>query len=294
MSGAGNLFSVLDNRHLNLSLHDGRELAPALCKPMNRPASEGLMLIDAPEIQDHENAAPLEPLDFRMTFFNPDGSHGAMCGNGGRCAVKFARARGFFAPPRGRRICFTALDTLYTAEFADDEEQTVRLFFPPPRHVDFPVHLPITETVALTVGVTDVGSDHAVVWFDELGRQIHQGFQEFSTSEWGPLVRRHAQFPHGANANFYTIAGVQTLHLRTFERGVEAETGACGTGAISTALIAHLRHEIQPPITVIPTSGSPLTIGFHPGTDAIQEISLTGSAEILGVDEVAMLEKAHG
>jgi diaminopimelate epimerase len=290
MSGAGNLFSVLDNRKYKLSLQDGSKLAPALCHVPNRIRTEGLMLIDAatPKDNDEYNNAPL---DFRMTFFNPDGSHGAMCGNGGRCAVKFAHTRGLYTIPNDRCIRFTALDTLYTAEFADAEQKNVRLFFPPPHRADFPVHLPVTENVALTVGVTDVGSDHAVVWFDELGRQIGQGFQAFDIQHWGSLVRRHPQFPRGANANFYTIAGKQTLYLRTFERGVEAETGACGTGAISTALIAHLRHEITPPITVIPTSGSPLTIGFHPSPDDMNEISLTGSAEILGAAEFEILRE---
>jgi diaminopimelate epimerase len=287
MSGAGNLFSVVDNRRIQWSVEQAKHLAPALCKQVFERQTEGLMLIGNGEAEQ----------DFQMEFFNPDGSHGAMCGNGGRCAVWFAHSNGIFAKPVGSHVQFSALDTLYHATVLDKER--VRLVFPPPREVNFPLHLALKAPrhsdehhsdkgladVSLTIGYVNVGSDHAVVWFDELGRQIQRTIANVDIQHWGALVRHHSAFARGANANFYALLGAHdglpTLHIRTFERGVEAETGACGTGAIATALVAYLRHDLKPPVRLVPPSGSPLVVNFLPTPDNVECITLEGSAEIL-------------
>jgi diaminopimelate epimerase len=232
------------------------------------------MLLDAAEAASGEH--------FAMNFFNPDGSHGAMCGNGGRCAVRFAEIHGFFVASEASEILFSTLGTSYKAEL-NRISNTVRLFFPPPEEIDFPLLLKFDDGEKLTAGFVNVGSDHAVIWFPEAGGIIRTGFTTFDINEWGKKVRFHPQFPRGANANFYTIVGEQTLRLRTFERGVEAETGACGTGAISTALIAFLRHDVQPPIRIFPPSGEELIVNFftHHNDADFDEISLEGNARIV-------------
>jgi len=280
MSGAGNLFSVVDNRRTRWSVEHGKQFAPMLCKQVFDRTTEGLMLINGSEAEH----------DFGMEFFNPDGSHGAMCGNGGRCAVWFAHTSGVFAKPVGSHVQFSVLDTLYHATVMGAER--VRLVFPPPREVQFPFRLVLEaastqylDNVSLNIGYVNVGSDHAVVWFDELGRQIQRTIANVDIQHWGALVRHHAAFPRGANANFYALLGTHdglpTLQIRTFERGVEAETGACGTGAIATALVAYLRHDLKPPVRLVPPSGSPLVVDFLPAPDDVEFITLEGSAEVL-------------
>lgn len=285
MSGAGNIFSVLDNRRYHLSVEQARQLAPELCS--NIPvvieqtthcrSTEGLLIIDEPQQQNNT--------DFLMLFVNPDGSTGAMCGNGGRCAVHFAVQRHFTT--KTSEIRFTAFETLYKADYT--QHDTIRLYFPPPRAVTYPHQLHL-DGKTVTVGITDLGSDHVVVFADELCEQI-QGFngklQDLNLEYWGKKFRFHPDFPRGANANFYSIMNDKShppvLHLRTFERGVEAETGACGTGALSTALIASLRHTLQPPIHIITSSGQSLLLDFQPGIHTIHSMVLEGGAEILNI-----------
>jgi diaminopimelate epimerase len=273
MSGAGNTFVVLDNRKYHLSEQEGSELAQKLCPAStNLPRTEGLILV--------EEASAESGLHFVMRFFNPDGTFGAMCGNGGRCAVHFAEQHGFFTSSRTPNIWFAASDIKYQAEI-HPIRASVRLYFPEPEEIVFPMLLRLDNDVKITAGYVNVGSDHAVIWFPEVGGVMQSGFNGFDIAQWGAAVRHNNAFPRGANANFYTIVGEQTMRLRTFERGVEAETGACGTGAISTAIIAHLRHEMLPPIHIIPPSGSELIVNFVLQHDGIEELSLEGDARVI-------------
>jgi diaminopimelate epimerase len=326
MSGAGNRFSVVDNRTYQLSLEQGKLLAPLLCAPqplLGSQPTEGMMLV-APTSAD-ESVSALS-LDFTMHFFNPDGSYGAMCGNGGRCAAHFAALHGITNNTTAknssipeRALQFSSMGTAYTAEIitpkpsatpeasdshagsSQPSEVHVRLYFPPPREMVYPFGLTLPNGLHLTIGYVDVGSDHAVVWFNELGSQmthllqqhsiesqttLPQGFDTFDIHYWGALIRHYNGYPQevqrGANASFYTVLGRNCVRIRTFERGVEAETGACGTGAIATAMTAILRHNLVPPITVIPPSGSPLVIDLLPSIDDVERITLTGSSVLLG------------
>lgn len=273
MSGAGNTFVVIDNRRYKISIDEGKELAQELCAASESlPRTEGLILLDY--------APPGSGLHFIMRYFNPDGTYGAMCGNGARCAVHYAERCGFFTLAKTPEIYFAAPETSYKAEI-HRMRQTVRLYFPEPEEIAFPLMLTLEGGAKITAGYVNVGSDHAVIWFPEIGGMTKSGFNAFDIDYWGGMVRRHEEFANGANANFYTIIGEQTIRLRTFERGVEAETGACGTGALSTAIIAHLRHEISPPIRIIPPSGSELTIHFFIGDRGFDQLSLEGGAEVV-------------
>jgi diaminopimelate epimerase len=281
MSGAGNTFVMLDNRIHKLSIQEGCEIAPILCTDSEYlPRTEGLIFI--------ENALPGSRLHFVMRFFNPDGSHGSMCGNGGRCAVKFAALHGVFdglshgalTNHESLRIRFSVLDTEYTAELIARTD-TVRLFFPAPHEITYPLLLTLEDGAKITAAFVNVGSDHAVVWFPEVSGEIRSTFVDFDIAHWGARIRHNTAFPRGANANFYTVVGERTVRLRTFERGVEAETGACGTGAISTALIAHLRHDILPPVRILPPSGEELIVNFTTTSDGFDNISLEGNAVII-------------
>ncbi len=271
MSGAGNLFSVIDNRDGSLPLTRAAALAPRLCAASEhyQQATEGLILIGAGDSK----------LDFVMVFFNPDGSYGAMCGNGGRCAVRFAQSLGILQHAAGRRISFSVLGAPYQAELG---EATVRLFLPAPKTVA-PHRSIELDGQQLRVGYVDVDSDHAVIDFRDLAGRIGIDFASFDIEHWGSQIRRHPAFaPAGVNADFFQLQADGSLALRTFERGVEAETGACGTGAVATALIAAHTVELTLPLRIIPSSGSPLLVDCLPDFRHPEYCTLEGAAEIIG------------
>lgn len=269
MSGAGNIFTVVDNRHYNFSVEEGRRLAPLLCTNNGTEyTTEGLMLI-APSHAMGEH--------FRMEFFNPDGSHGAMCGNGGRCAVRFA-AQQEIIPAGVDDITFSVLDAVYTAQL---HGENVVLGFPVPKEVRFP-HLLSIDGVTIGVGYVNVGSDHAVVQYDDIAVLTGADFDTFDIALWGARLRHHPDFmPRGVNANFYRLQPDGTVQLRTFERGVEAETGACGTGALATALVVAQRHGSPSPIRIIPTSDSMLLVDGLPKDGSSRTLTLEGTAVVL-------------
>jgi diaminopimelate epimerase len=271
MSGAGNLFSVLDNRTNILSLADEPRWARAFCV---HDRTDGLLVL--------ANAVHRES-NFSMRYYNNDGSTGAMCGNGGRCIVEFAAECGVIRQEQ-REVQFDCVGTVFRAERLGKEH--IRLLFAPPREFTYPLHVSFQsachhEPIALTVAYTDVAVDHCVVYYPELGNQIRRPFDVFDIDHYGSALRHHSAFARGANVNFYTIVGENTIKLRTYERGVERETGACGSGALAVALTATLRHAMTLPIRIIPTSGEILTIDAYPDDNMIESLILEGPARIL-------------
>lgn len=279
MSGAGNVFTVIDNRHYNFSIDEGKHIAPLLCSAKYAgKTTEGMMLIaPSPRADEH----------FRMEFFNPDGSHGAMCGNGGRCAVRFAVEQGI--TQQHDPLVFSVLDAVYTASF---HGETISVSFPPPREVNFTYPIVIGNTT-VDAGYVNVGSDHLVLNIDDIAPLLGAGFSSFDIRYWGALVRNHPRVaPRGANANFYSLQPDGLVYLRTFERGVEAETGACGTGAIATTLIAAHRHKLAMPVCLVPTSGRALQVTAH--NSGAHGIVLEGDAVVEYAIDVEIEAKGTG
>jgi len=264
MSGAGNLFTVFDNREIKLSVNEISKHAPVLCNKneVTSIKTEGLISLQSGDF------------DFIAEFFNPDGSHGAMCGNGGRAAVLYAKHIGELQ--KTKDINFKMAGEVYEADMLDNS--LIQIAFPPPKNIEDAVQLDIDGRIIIAAFV-DVGSQHAVINYDEL--QLGYAFRDFSIQAIGRSVRTHKEFgSQGANANFYAIID-NDVHLRTYERGVEAETGACGTGAISTAIIAATRHNLDYPISVIPPSGEQLLVNVIKKDNVIQNIQLIGPAVII-------------
>lgn len=259
MSGAGNTFVVLDRRELPSDATPA-ELAVPLCERFD---VDGLIAVEP----------ALAPLDFRMLYFNRDGSTGMMCGNGGRCAVAFARSGGLVADPN--RILFENAGVDYTARLT---ELGVSVAFPPPRRIELGLNL-VLPGRSVTAHFVDVGTPHVIVEAGEFGLDA-RSLGSLDIDQWGAALRGHERFsPEGANANFIALDGEHVL-LRTFERGVEGETGACGTGAIASALVTHLLHDLPSPITLIPTSGRSLRVHFTREGESFRGIELEGDAEV--------------
>ncbi len=270
MSGAGNLFTVIDGRDLEVTIAQWQNLTPTLCNGTIQ--TEGLIVLNTNETLTKNNKTIL---NFTSEFFNPDGSHGAMCGNGGRCAVRFAlnTLNDKILSNSISAISFTMAGTTYKAEISGAE---IRVYFPMP--LEFRENLEISDSIITVHGdFVDVGSQHFVVNYSQL--QSATPFREFNIETFAPHFRFHTIFdPLGANINLYEI-NENKIELRTYERGVEAETGACGTGAISTAISAITHKLVKSPVTIIPPSGIPLTVGYEPEHSVVW---LQGAAEFIG------------
>jgi diaminopimelate epimerase len=264
MSGAGNLFSVIDNRKSNFDVNTLKTLAPVLCgkNEYNDFISEGLIAI--------ENSSDY---NFAVKFFNPDGSYGAMCGNGGRCAVAFADYLHLIS--NKDIIQFEMAAHIYEASINDD---TISLTFPFPTRIELNLNIELDGRI-IPAAFVDNGADHAIINYDETG--IRKTFREFDINRYGKEIRHNVAFqPNGVNANFYTIEN-GLIQLRTYERGVEAETGACGTGAIATAIACNMRHGLPYPLTIIPPSRQALTVDALFDNEKIKHVILSGPAETL-------------
>jgi diaminopimelate epimerase len=268
MSGAGNLFVVIDNLDGRFSGEDGQKLARILCEEsQNYPAQEGLMFLESGSTPNKMG------LDFECKFFNPDGSLGMMCGNGGRVIARFAKDAGVKLLGDGLTR-FKMSGEIYSAEFVGEN---IKLFMPAPSIMPKEILMPLNDYV-YQLKYVNTGTHHAVIkpelYWDE-------DFYNLDLAKISPPLRSHKKVePHGANINFYKIVGDKVI-LRTYEKGVEAETGACGTGAVAVALVVHEDDGLPFPIHIIPTSGEELIVDIIGSYQKIEKIILEGPATVI-------------
>lgn len=242
MSAAGNLFTVIDNRDQKLKNIDIPQITRNLCsKTFNKVIdTEGLMLL--------ENSIDY---DFECKFYNPDGTTGMMCGNGGRAIVRFAYELNHIEKTQENVVFYMAND-VYKARKADGNIDLTMA------GVNYESEKILTiDGKQINTYYVDNGSHHVVINIEEFDTN---DINRLNVIKLGKKVRfNKALEPQGANANFYDYDG-NLVNLRTYERGVEKETGACGTGAVATAIAAHKYLNIDYPITIIPTSQDILKI----------------------------------
>jgi diaminopimelate epimerase len=277
MSGAGNTFVVIDDRDHTLSREHLQRITPALCqrRGSGHPPAEGVLVLRSLS-GDH----------FDGEFLNPDGSYGAMCGNGGRCIVRFAHQRQ--EGSRAQITHFTLSERTYGASIIDNSHVRITFAWP----LEYREH--VDSLLQRNVSYVNVNSDHAVVHATDVDNAA-MDFRGFDLACYAAPIRHASVFPRGANVNVFTMAAPDVIDLRTFERGVEAETGACGTGALSTAFVAWKRGLTGSRVTVVPPSGRPLTVEID---EAAQTLSLSGDAVYDGppydVDErTGMIKETH-
>lgn len=267
MSGAGNTFIMLDGRELAGDA-DLAALAPVLCADsQEHGGADGLIAV-----------YPWDQGDFRMRYYNRDGSSGMMCGNGGRCAVQYASDLGLVADTSS--ITFTNAGVTYHAMLTP---RGVKVLFPDPLGFRLNFHLDLLGESRLC-HYADVGTPHAIMFIDELGDPSLEHVAQLDLNLWGHNLRHHAAFaPGGANANFVEVKPDGSgILLRTYERGVEAETGACGTGAISSAVVAAMLRGLTSPLAVTTSSGRTLWVDFRMEQEHVTGVSLEGDAEVVG------------
>jgi diaminopimelate epimerase len=258
MSGAGNDFVVIDNR--SRQIRNGRRAARIMCDRRWGVGADGLLLLEKSRTAD-----------YRMMYFNADGSYGGMCGNGGRCIARYAVLNGIAR--RGHR--FEALNHVYDALVSGSQ---VDLTMKNPRS------LVLEKTIrvhgkTLRVSSVDTGSPHVVVRCDQFGNG--KNLRTLDVFGLGSEIRNHASFkPSGTNANFVERVKGRSIRIRTYERGVEAETLACGTGSIASAIVASRLWGLRPPIVVVAKSGKRLKVDFEDDGTQVSNVHLSGPAVI--------------
>jgi len=249
LNGSGNDFLLVDNRDDVLDGIDRPGFASKVCDRSRSIGADGVILIESSR-----------KADFRWDFYNADGSRAEMCGNGGRCAARFAAARKI----AGRDMSF---ETDAGTVRASVSGRRVKLQITPPEGlaVDRALSLAGKKYV---YSFLDTGVPHAVLFVSDLERVDVAGV--------GRGIRRHKAFaPRGTNVNFVQPRD-GALWVRTYERGVEGETLACGTGAVASAILAAVRGLAEAPVPVRTRGGEMLTIHFEAGKRDFGKVYLEG------------------
>src|ERR671918_1118101 len=236
MNGAGNDFILFDNRTGDIDL-DRNQIAQ-LCDRHRGIGADGVLLLENPT-----NGA-----DFRMRYFNADGGEAEMCGNGARCFARFANKVG------GRKvnISFETPAGVISAELKGD---LVTLRMTEPTDLRLNVDLP-TATDNKTIHFINSGVPHVVIPVAKI--------DDADVRREGAAIRYHKMFlPSGANVNFMEKRGANEIAIRTYERGVEDETLACGTGIVASALIFAATENATGSVIVLARGGDELQVGFE-------------------------------
>lgn len=255
MHGGGNDFVLIDHRERLIPEADQPQFARRVCHRQVGIGADGLILIEGSD-----------QADFRWRFYNADGSEPEMCGNGGRCAARFAVLQGL-AP---ENLSFETLAGIIQAEV---KGRRVKLALAGVGD------LTLNQTIALDEAEVQahfirVGVPHLVVPVDDL--------EAAPVTEWGRLLRFHPRFqPAGTNVNFVRFTGPQELAIRTYERGVEDETLACGTGSVAAALVGACLGKLNPPVAVHTRGGEILHVYFKPQAGVCREVYLEGDALVV-------------
>ncbi|NOS85576.1 MAG: diaminopimelate epimerase [Ignavibacteria bacterium] len=270
-SGAGNDFVMINNITEKIAFDKQMELTIKLCNE-NFPKIDGVIFADEPV---NKNSA------VRMNYYNRDGSFGAMCGNGARCIAMFAYKNGITDK---RKFTLEAVDDVYSAEIVSDEIVTIG--FPEPKEVRTDIRITDDAGKPFNVSYTNVGSDHIILFINEDINKLYLNctdMDKLDVDNLGRMLRFHKDFdPRGGNVNFAEIQPDGTIRLRTYERGVERETLACGTGIISTGVIGMLKKGISSPVKIKVQSGEILLVNGRIENGKIMDLSLTGSARKFG------------
>ncbi|HWY40401.1 MAG TPA: diaminopimelate epimerase [Chthoniobacterales bacterium] len=252
MNGAGNDFVMIDNRSGEVRLEP--EQIVRICDRHRGVGADGILLLEK-----GSNGA-----DFRMRYYNRDGGEAEMCGNGARCFARFAN-RVAKAPAK---ISFQTPAGLIRGQL---QGELVTLQMSEPKDLSLDIDL-VANGQEEHVHFINSGVPHVVVPVSKV--------QDVDVRKRGEALRRHEKFsPAGANVNFIEKRGPKKISIRTYERGVEDETLACGTGVVASALVFAATEKVDGPINITVRSGSDLTVDFKRTGDKFTDVTLSGPAE---------------
>ena len=255
MNGSGNDFILIDNRDGQIPEHDMGRLVQRSCRRRESVGADGVIFV-----------VPSDRFDFGWRYFNPDGAEVEMCGNGGRCVSRFVFLKGIAGP-------IMTFDTLAGPISAEVKGRVVKVLMPKPTDLSLDLDIKAGQGWE-TVDFINTGVPHVVVGVKNLS--------DHPVTEEGRVVRYHSLFsPEGTNANFVKYIDHGRLEVRTYERGVEDETLACGTGAIASALISFVRGMTSSPVKVKTRGGEELVIYFEKKGDSFEKVWLEGNTSIV-------------
>jgi diaminopimelate epimerase len=255
MQGSGNDFILIDNRKAVLKGMNLRQLAVTVCHRHYSVGADGLIVI-----------VPSRRADFKWRFFNADGSEAEMCGNGSRCAARFAYLRKIAK----KDMSFETLAGVIRARVKNGRVQ-VQL----PGASGLRANIAVPLDSGLRMGhFINTGVPHLVY--------LSKDIENEDVERIGRTTRYHELFkPAGTNVNFVQIQGRNKLRVRTYERGVEGETLACGTGSVAAAIVAGALGVVSPPVEVLTSGGERLVVSFDRGAEGFGNINLEGGAEVI-------------
>lgn len=251
MSASGNDFILIDNRDrkINKKHKDISEFVAKICRRRHSVGADGVILIERST-----------KADFRWKFFNADGSEAEMCGNGGRCAARFAFIKGI----AGKEMAFETIAGIIRA-VVDATMVKLQLTTPLDIKLDYPINLKDNEIFLSSV---NTGVPHAILLSDDI--------DHVPVEELGRTIRYHKAFGEkGTNVDFVQIVDRRNILIRTYERGVEGETYACGTGAVASGVILTKKGLIESPVNVATKGGETLKVYID------NEVYLEGNARII-------------
>jgi diaminopimelate epimerase len=255
MNGAGNDFIVIDNRSRDIRLQPAQ--ISRLCDRHRGAGADGVILL----VRCESGRA-----DWAWDFYNSDGSAAEMCGNGARCFARFVRR----LTGEAAAIRFETRAGIVTAQF---NGEAVKVSLTAPRD------LRLNEEISLSIGQSAVhslntGVPHAVLFVADADKAMVQSL--------GAEIRNHPRFaPRGTNVNFVQVLGPNSIRVRTYERGVEGETLACGTGVTASALVASALRGFTSPVRVRVQGGDVLEVSFEGGNGQFENVGLSGPADFV-------------
>jgi len=254
LSGAGNDFVIIDNRHSVIPENEV-DFIMKVCARRVSAGADGLLLVENSDVAD-----------FKMRYFNSDGSEAETCGNGARCISRFAYVNGIVS----ENMRFETKAGIYEAEIIGDNVR-VSMSDPTTVRLNFPLRL---KDGTHEVCFANTGVPHVVFFVANL--------ENTDVFNLGRETRYHDDFkPAGTNANFVRVRDEHAMDIRTYERGVEDETLACGTGAIASAVVSALLGKMSPPVSMHTVGGYVLTIYFDIENNSVTSVRLEGDARII-------------
>jgi diaminopimelate epimerase len=255
MAGGGNDFVVIDNRTGRVS--NGGELARRICTRALSVGADGLILIES-----------TTRATIRIRYYNADGSLGEFCGNGTRCAARFAFLNGIAGP----KMSIETDVGIVSAEVSDGGAVTISLPAPQAFRAERP--LPVADTVVRGSSII-VGVPHYVLF-------LRGDLWSQDIASLGRQIRGHRELqPEGANVNFVVVRDSHSIEVRTYERGVEGETLSCGSGVVASTVVGALFGKVKSPVSVLTRSGITLEVSYELHGDEIRDARLKGDARLI-------------
>jgi diaminopimelate epimerase len=255
MSGSGNDFIIIDNRNNVVDESGLASFISKVCKRKMSVGADGLILIE------NSDAA-----DFKWRYYNSDGGRAEMCGNGARCAARFA----YLNKIAGKNMSFVTDAGIVSAQ-VKGERVKVKMTDPSDFRPEYTIEL---KNGPVKVSSVNTGVPHVVIRVDSTDDVDVVGI--------GREVRMHSKFaPAGTNVNFITGVKNGVFSIRTYERGVEDETLACGTGSVASALVTAFKDKAGSPLSLVTRSGGILTIHFKESDGRFSDIYLEGDARVV-------------